>query len=76
VSFVASEPSWVEVTSTTGTPILATTVGRGTTAPITVEVPFTAQIGAGGTALLVSAGERTQTLTPPSAPFTFSVAPG
>jgi hypothetical protein len=76
LSFVASQASWVEVRSGDGTPSVATTIGRGTTAPIAIEPPFTVEIGAGGTSLVVTRGTRSQTLTPPRAPFTFSIASG
>ena len=76
VSFVSSRPCWVEVASGNGPALLAATVGPGITAPIGVEVPFVVQVGAGGTSVLVSSRARSETLTPPSAPFTIHVLPG
>jgi len=74
LSFLVSRPSWVEVTGEKGPPLFAATVGPGTTGPITASVPFSVQIGAGGTTLVVAGGNRTEALTPPSAPFVFTVS--
>lgn len=37
--------------------------------------PAQVQVGAGGTKVVVSSGRKTQTLTPPSAPFSYQITP-
>jgi hypothetical protein len=75
VSFVVNHPSWLEVTDASGVRVLGATIGPGTTAPVAVIAPFTVQIGAGGTMLVVSGENRSQDLTPPSAPFIYRFSP-
>jgi hypothetical protein len=37
--------------------------------------PAQVQVGAGGTKVVVSSGRKTQTLTTPSAPFSYQITP-
>jgi hypothetical protein len=37
--------------------------------------PAQVQVGAGGTKVVVTAGRHSQTLTPPSAPFSYQISP-
>jgi hypothetical protein len=37
--------------------------------------PAQVSIGAGGTSMTVTSGHQSQTLTPPSAPFTYQITP-
>ena len=40
-----------------------------------VQGPAQVQVGAGGTKVIVTAGSHSQTLTPPSAPFSYQITP-
>jgi transcriptional regulator with XRE-family HTH domain len=74
LTFIVSRPSWVQVTAPSGPPQLGSVLPPGTTGPLTVTVPFTVQIGAGGTALVVTGLHGNARLTPPSAPFTYTIS--
>jgi RodZ C-terminal domain len=74
VTVAASQPSWVQVTTATGPPVFAGTIGAGATRTFKVSSSITIELGAGGTNVsLSSGGNRQQTLVPPHAPFTYQL---
>ncbi len=67
-------PSWVSLGATGQAPAFAGIVPPASSHQQALNGPSTVEIGAGGTKLTVTAGRRSETLTPPSAPFTYQFA--
>jgi hypothetical protein len=68
--------SWVSIGVVGRTPIFAGIVPPSTSQSELLLGPAQISIGAGGTSMTVSSGHKSQTLTPPSAPFTYQITPG
>jgi len=67
--------SWVSVGVVGQKPIFAGIVEANSSQHWTLLGPSQINIGAGGTTVTITSKKRTQSLTPPSAPFTFSFTP-
>jgi hypothetical protein len=67
--------SWVSVGIVGQKPIWEGIVAANSSQHVTLLGPAQLNIGAGGTTVTVTSNRRTQTLTPPSAPFTFQFTP-
>ncbi len=67
--------SWVSIGVVGQTPIYAGILQPNTSQREILLGPAQVSIGAGGTTMTVSSGHRSQTLTPPSAPFTYQITP-
>jgi hypothetical protein len=67
--------SWVSVGSVGQHPIFAGIIEANSSQHVTVLGPTQLEIGAGGTKVVVTSDRRTQTLTPPSAPFSYQFTP-
>jgi hypothetical protein len=65
--------AWVSVGSQGQTPIFASVLGPNSSQHFTMLGPTQVEIGAGGTSLTVTSNHKTQTLQPPSAPFTYTL---
>jgi hypothetical protein len=64
--------SWVSIGATGQHPAFAGIVNPNSSQRELLLGPSTIDVGAGGTKVIVTAGQRTQTLTPLSAPFSYS----
>jgi hypothetical protein len=64
--------SWVSIGATGQHPAFAGIVNPNSSQRELLLGPATVDVGAGGTKVIVTAGQRTQTLTPLSAPFSYS----
>lgn len=67
--------SWVSIGVVGQTPMFAGIVDPNTSQRELLLGPAQVSIGAGGTSMTVTSGHKSQTLTPPSAPFTYQVTP-
>jgi hypothetical protein len=67
--------SWVSVGLVGQNPIFAGIVDAHSSQHWTLLGPAQIQIGAGGTTVTVTSKHRSQSLSPPSAPFTFNFTP-
>jgi hypothetical protein len=65
--------AWVSVGSQGQTPIFASVLEAHSSQHFTMLGPTQVEIGAGGTSLTVTSNHKTQTLQPPSAPFTYTL---
>jgi hypothetical protein len=64
--------SWVSIGATGQHPAFAGILNPNSSQKEILLGPATIDVGAGGTKVIVTAGKRTQTLTPASAPFSYS----
>jgi hypothetical protein len=64
--------SWVSIGATGQHPAFAGIVNPNSSQKELLLGPATIDVGAGGTKVVVTSGQRTQTLTPASAPFSYS----
>jgi hypothetical protein len=68
--------SWVSIGVVGGqSPLYEGILQPNTTQRELLIGPAQVNIGAGGTSMTVTSGHKSQTLTPPSAPFTFTITP-
>jgi hypothetical protein len=67
--------SWVSIGTVGQTPIFAGILQPNTSQHELILGTAQISIGAGGTTLTVLSGHKTQTLTPPSAPFSYQITP-
>ena len=67
--------SWVSIGIVGQSPIYAGILAPNSSQHETLLGPGEISIGAGGTTLTVTSGHKSQTLTPPSAPFTYQITP-
>ncbi len=67
--------SWVSIGVVGQTPIYQGIVPPNTSQRELLLGPAQVSIGAGATTMTVTAGHKSQTVTPPSAPFTFTITP-
>lgn len=67
--------SWVSIGIVGQTPMFAGIVPPNTSQRELLLGPAEVSIGAGGTSMTVTSGHKSQTLTPPSAPFTYQITP-
>ena len=67
--------SWVSIGIVGQTPIYQGIVPPNTSQRELLLGPAQVSIGAGATSMTVKAGHKSQTLTPPSAPFTYTITP-
>jgi hypothetical protein len=67
--------SWVSIGIVGQTPMFAGIVPPNTSQRELLLGPAQVSIGAGATSMTVTAGHKSQTLTPPSAPFTYQITP-
>jgi hypothetical protein len=67
--------SWVSVGIVGQQPIFVGILAPDASKQVTMLGPAQLSIGAGGTTVTVASGRHTQTLTPPSAPFTYQFTP-
>jgi hypothetical protein len=67
--------SWVSISAAGRQPVFAGIVPPNSSQHEVVLGPAQVNIGAGGTKVVVTAGHRSQTLTPPSAPFSYQITP-
>jgi hypothetical protein len=67
--------SWVSIGVVGQTPIYAGIVPPNTSQRELLLGPAQVSIGAGATSMTVTSGHKSQTLTPPSAPFTYQITP-
>jgi hypothetical protein len=67
--------SWVSIGVVGQNPMYAGIVPPNTTQRELLLGPAQVSIGAGGTSMTVTSGHKSQTLTPPSAPFTYQITP-
>jgi hypothetical protein len=65
--------SWVSIGATGQHPAFAGILNPNSSQKELLLGPATIDVGAGGTKVIVTSGKRTQTLTPPSAPFSYSL---
>jgi hypothetical protein len=63
--------SWVSIGATGQQPAFASILGPNSSKKVTLLGPAQVDVGAGGTKVTVTTGQRSTTLTPPSAPFTY-----
>jgi hypothetical protein len=64
--------SWVSIGATGQHPAFAGILNPNSSQKELLLGPATIDVGAGGTKVIVTSGQRTQTLTPASAPFSYS----
>jgi hypothetical protein len=64
--------SWVSIGATGQHPAFAGILSPNSSQKELLLGPATIDVGAGGTKVIVTSGQRTQTLTPVSAPFSYS----
>lgn len=69
----AVAPCWAEVTSISGQSRWAGMLSAGRTERLSEQGPVEVQLGSGGGRLVVISGGRSTTLTPPAAPYTYTV---
>ena len=67
--------SWVSIGIVGQNPIFAGILPPNSRQREVLLGPAQVSIGAGGTSMTVTAGHKSQTLTPPSAPFTYQITP-
>lgn len=67
--------SWVSIGIVGQTPMYAGILSPNTSQRELLLGPAQVSIGAGGTSMTVTSGRKSQTLTPPSAPFTYQITP-
>lgn len=67
--------SWVSIGVVGQHPIYAGILQPNTSQREILLGPAQVEIGAGGTKMTVTSGRRSQTLTPPSAPFSYTITP-
>jgi hypothetical protein len=67
--------SWVSIGIVGQSPVYAGILQPNTSKSEILLGPAQVSIGAGGTTMTVTSGHKSQTLTPPSAPFTFQITP-
>lgn len=67
--------SWVSIGIVGQTPIFAGILEPNTSQKEILLGPAQVSIGAGGTTMTVTSGRKSQTLLPPSAPFTYQITP-
>ena len=65
--------AWVSVGSQGQPPIFASVLDPNSSQHFTILGPTQVEIGAGGTNLTVTSNQKSQTLQPPSAPFTYTL---
>jgi len=65
--------SWVSIGATGQRPAFAGILNPNSSQKELLLGPATVDVGAGGTKVIVTAGQRTQTLTPVAAPFSYSL---
>jgi len=75
VTISADRPSWVELGVTGSSPIFAAIVEPRAVHNFTEVGPMNVQVGAGGTNIAVSAGNQSQSLMTPVAPYTYVLSP-
>ncbi len=68
--------SWVSIGIVGQTPVFAGILQPNTSKSEILLGPAQVSIGAGGTTMTVRSGHKSQTLTPPSAPFSYQITPG
>jgi hypothetical protein len=64
--------SWVSIGAVGQRPAFAGIVNPNSSQRVVLLGPSTVDVGAGGTKLIITSEQRTQILTPPSAPFSYS----
>ena len=64
--------SWVSIGATGQHPVFAGILNPNSSQKELLLGPATVDVGAGGTKVIVTSGQRTQTLTPVAAPFSYS----
>lgn len=67
--------SWVSIGVVGQTPVYEGIVPPNTSQRELLVGPVQVSIGAGATSMTVTSGHKSQTLTPPSAPFTYQITP-
>jgi hypothetical protein len=67
--------SWVSIGMVGQTPVFAGILEPNTSQRQLLLGPAQVSIGAGGTTMTVTSGHKSQTLTPPYAPFTYQITP-
>jgi hypothetical protein len=67
--------SWVSIGIVGQTPIYQGILSPNSSQRELLLGPAQVSIGAGGTSMTVTSGHKSQTLTPPSAPFTYQITP-
>jgi hypothetical protein len=67
--------SWVVIGAVGQNPTFAGIVPAYSSQKEILLAPAQVQVGAGGTKVVISSGGRSQTLTPPSAPFSYQITP-
>jgi hypothetical protein len=67
--------SWVSIGVVDQTPVYEGIVPPNTSQRELLVGPVQVSIGAGATSMTVTSGHKSQTLTPPSAPFTYQITP-
>jgi hypothetical protein len=67
--------SWVSIGIVGQTPLFQGILSPNTSQKELLLGPAQVSIGAGATSMTVTSGHKSQTVTPPSAPFTFTVTP-
>lgn len=63
--------SWVSIGGTGQRAAFASILNPNSSQKVVLLGPSTVNVGAGGTKLIVASGKRSETLTPPSAPFSY-----
>jgi len=76
VTISANRPSWVELSPSGGSPVFAGIVEPGAVSSFIESRSVRVQVGAGGTSIAVSEGDRSLTLMAPVAPYTYLLSPG
>ena len=71
-----TRPTWVSIGIVGQNPIYAGVLSPGSSKRQVFLGPAQLEVGAGGSSVIVSAGQKTQTISPPSAPFTYQFQPG
>jgi hypothetical protein len=67
--------SWVVIGAVGQQPAFAGIVPANSSQRETILGPAQVQVGAGGTKVIVTSGRNSQTLIPPSAPFSYQITP-
>jgi hypothetical protein len=67
--------SWVVIGAVDHQPVFAGIVPANSSQRETILGPAQVQVGAGGTKVIVTSGRSSQTLIPPSAPFSYQITP-
>lgn len=75
VTISATQPSWDEVTLSSGPPVFARILEPGDPTGFDESAAVSVQVGAGGTRVTASAGRRSRSLMSPVAPYTFVLSP-